>query len=468
MNKNKNWPFEDSEDIFGAVKKFEDMVRTHVYRFFDVHEFEDIIDYYLDNENFGLAAKAADYAMGMYPSSTSIQQRICEILLDKGQPVKAMDILCRLIKIEPNNPDLLILKGDALTMTGRVKDAQQAYNKAFILSDKEEQETIAFHIGISLEKAGMYNAALRYLKKAHLINPSNYAVYYDMAFCYDKIGMPDKCIEYYNLYIDEDPFSENVWYNLGIAYGTVEQYESAIQAYDYAISLNEHYSSALFNKGNLLAYLEKYEESISVYEDFILLEPYNTQAYCYMAESFENLGDNTKAMDSYRKAIAINKECADAWLGMGVIYRNLNKYKLSISHINKALSIEPDNSLYLYTLGLVYNYFLNPVKAIDALKLSLKHNPTDLETISALLEAYIKVRDKKNARATLDMFIGLDSDNELKYYMEAAYYFMFDKAEKGYIALKKGMLLHSEKKDVIFRFYPFANGDPRITKILLL
>ena len=467
MNKNRNWSYEDSENIFGAVEKFEDMVRTRVQRFFDVHEFEDIIDYYLDNENFGLAAKAANYAMCMYPSSTSIQQRICEILLDKGQPVKALGILCRLIKIEPDNPDILILKGDALIMTGRVKEAQQIYNKAFILSDKEEQETIAFHIGVSLEKAGMYNAALRYLKKAHILNPSNYAVYYDMAFCYDKIGMPDKCIEYYNLYLDNDPFSENVWYNLGIAYGTVEQYESAIQAYDYAISINEHYSSALFNKGNLLAYLEKYEESISIYKDFIQLEPYNTQAYCYIAESFENMGDNTKAMDFYSQAISINKECADAWLGMGVIYRNLDNYKLSVDNINKAIRLEPDNSLYLYTLGLVYNYFSYPLKAIDTLKLSLKQNPSDLETISALLESYIKTLDRENTKVTLDMFIGLDPDNEFRYYMEAAYYFTFGKAEKGYIALQKGIILHPEKKDVIFRFYPSANKDQRIKKLLL-
>ena len=466
MNKNRNWPFEDSEDIFGSIEKFEDMVKTHVYRFFDVHELEDIIDYYLDNENFGLAAKAANYAMGMYPSSLSIQQRICEILLDKGQPVKAMDILCRLIKIEPNNPDLLILKGDALSMTGRAKEAQQIYNKAFILSDKEEQETVAFHIGISLEKAGRYNSALRYLKKAYMLNPSNYAVYYDMAFCYDKVGMPEKCIEYYNLYLDNDPFSENVWYNIGIAYGTVEKYELAIQAYDYAISLNEHYSSALFNKGNLLAYLERYEESIDTYEDFIKLEPHNTQAYCYMAESFENMGDNSKAMSSFRKAISINKECADAWLGMGIIYRNLNDYKSCITNIKKAISIEPDNSLYLYTLGLVYNYFSHPLKAIKALKLSLEQNPADLEVLSALLESYIKMQDKENAFYTLEIFTGLDPDNDFRWYMESACYLTFGDAKKGYKALMKGLILFPDKKDLIFRFYPLANTDSRIMSLL--
>ena len=109
------------DDMLNSVSRYEDMLKNHTRCFFDVHEFEDIIDYYLDTENFSKASMVADYASHIYPSATSIRLRMAEILIDKSQPVKALNILNQLEPLESGEYGIYLLKGAALNMLGKPK-----------------------------------------------------------------------------------------------------------------------------------------------------------------------------------------------------------------------------------------------------------------------------------------------------------------------------------------------------------
>lgn len=460
MGRNHDWLGDDPDEVFGPVERFEDMVKNHTRCFFDVHEFEAIIDYYLDTENFGFAAKAAKYAVGMYPSSTSIQQRISEILIDKGQPVEALGILERIGKMEPDNADILVLKGDALIMTGKTKEARRVYEKAYARADHDDKDALAFHIGVSLEKAEQYHLALRYLQDVLLLNPQNYAVFYDLAFCYDKIGKSDKSIEYYNKYLNEDPFSENVWYNLGFSYGVSEQFEKSLQAYDFAIALNSQYASAYFNKANLQAHLDHYPEAIVTYKEFLALEPDNAQAHCYLAECYEKLNDREMATEYYRQALALNPELADAWAGMGMLYFDENNYKSSIAHLQHAIRLDPDNPEYYFTLGTVYNAYMRPEKAAAAFRKCLEDDPDEPEALSGLYAAMLQLKRAKSARELLDKLTGMNPEEPARNFREAAYHFTFGSMSDGYKWLARALSDAPDAIDDFFRLYPIAVNDP--------
>ena len=55
------------DEMLNSVNRYEEMLKNQTHCFFDIHEFEDIIDYYLDSENFTKAAMAANYAAHIYP-----------------------------------------------------------------------------------------------------------------------------------------------------------------------------------------------------------------------------------------------------------------------------------------------------------------------------------------------------------------------------------------------------------------
>ncbi|MZP53867.1 MAG: hypothetical protein GT600_00330, partial [Bacteroidales bacterium] len=101
------------EEIKQAVQKYERMRRNNEKYFFDVIEFESIIDYYIDNNNSVKAFEAATLASQQHPNSVSIQLRKARVLLDKGRAVETLKMLRKLENIEPGNHEVYIVKGTA-------------------------------------------------------------------------------------------------------------------------------------------------------------------------------------------------------------------------------------------------------------------------------------------------------------------------------------------------------------------
>ena len=93
--------FSFEEEIKQAVLKFEKMRKNNESYFFDVIEFESIIDYYIESNNSLKAYEAAVLAVKQHPNSVSIQLRKARVLLDKGRAVETLKILKKLENIEP-------------------------------------------------------------------------------------------------------------------------------------------------------------------------------------------------------------------------------------------------------------------------------------------------------------------------------------------------------------------------------
>ena len=75
MGEERDWLF-DENDVMEVVRRYEDMMKKRKQFFFDVHEFEEIINFYIDTNNYHKAVSAAEYAYRMYPSSTIIQLKL--------------------------------------------------------------------------------------------------------------------------------------------------------------------------------------------------------------------------------------------------------------------------------------------------------------------------------------------------------------------------------------------------------
>ena len=109
------------EEVRQAIQKYERMRRNNEKYFFDVIEFESIIDYYIDNNNSVKAFEAAILAL----SSIRIQCQFnleSQVLLDKGRLLNFLKIL-RVENIEHNH-EIYYSKGTALGMLGDIQGAK--------------------------------------------------------------------------------------------------------------------------------------------------------------------------------------------------------------------------------------------------------------------------------------------------------------------------------------------------------
>ena len=318
MGEERDWLY-DGEDVMESIRRYEHMMEENARYFFDVHEFEEIINYYIDINDVSKAVGAAEYANGMHPTSTAIQLKIAQLLVDSGKATEAVDILEKLEKIEESNYEVYVLKGTAYNVLGNVTKAKKYFDRALMLTPENKDEILC-NIGISFEERGHYKTAITYFLESYAIDSENVAVLYDLAFCYDKINEHAKSMHYYESYLEEDPFSDNAWFNLGTVYNNVQLFDKAIEAYDRAISLDpfDYESwlnlSELYLKKNLLTKAIRTLEDSYEYNSEIALVNYRLAAYNLLRRNInEGVRYLRKAIHkNFKEHEEIFKFCPDA------------------------------------------------------------------------------------------------------------------------------------------------------------
>ncbi|MCD4745049.1 MAG: hypothetical protein K8R58_01995 [Bacteroidales bacterium] len=72
--------YEEEKYFKSLVKRFEEMLKKNEQYFFDVDEFEIIIDYYFEKENLKRTDEAIQYAIAQYPNNTTFLLKKAQFL----------------------------------------------------------------------------------------------------------------------------------------------------------------------------------------------------------------------------------------------------------------------------------------------------------------------------------------------------------------------------------------------------
>ena len=102
---------EDFKDFFSnSILKFESMLKSNKFLFFDVDEFESIIIYYLESGNTSLANKAIKMASKQYPENSAISLLKIESLIVQNKIDEAEKLVNKLFLLESNNSEIILQK----------------------------------------------------------------------------------------------------------------------------------------------------------------------------------------------------------------------------------------------------------------------------------------------------------------------------------------------------------------------
>ena len=359
------------EEASGIVKRFEEMQRRKASCFFDVSEFETIIDYYLENNDVSFAFDAAETASKQHPGSVSLQLRKAKVLIDRGRAMESLRIVKLLENIEPDNYEVFIIKGASLGMMGDIQGTRRNFDLALSL-DPDDEANILASITSILQNLNHYDLLLPYLIRLSELEQDVPFHLYDIAFAYEKILNYDKSIEFYNIFLDSDPFFDPAWYNLGVIYNKLEQYDKALECYDYALALNPENFFALFNKGNLYSYRDEYAKALDAYLEYLELEDESSEAMAYAAECYDKLGEKEMARKYYNMAIEEDGEYPEPWFGLGMLELSLDNNSEALHYFTRAVSLDGTSPEYWYFMGKCEyrgGYPLNAARAyIEALR----------------------------------------------------------------------------------------------------
>lgn len=457
--------FSYEEDVTQAVQKFEKMKKNNENYFFDVIEFETIIDYYIESNNSSKAFEAATLATEQHPNSVSIQLRKARVLLDKGRAVEALRILKKLESIEPGNHEIYIAKGTAFGMLGDIQGAKKMFDFSLTL-DSEETENILFSITSVLQNLNYYDYLIPYLSRLIELEPEFKAHLYDLAYAFEKTENFEKSIEYYIQYLEVEPFSDSAWYNLGIIYNKLEMSEKAMEAYDFALAINSQNTFALFNKGNILSNLERYADAIPVYHEYIENEPDSFEAMTYLADCYEKTGEVSLARKYYQEAIELAPEFADPWFGLGIVALNTGNTDDSLIFFRKAVRLDDENPEIWYLLGKAHIAKGEKKAAMRCFREALKIDAYYDEVWADLGKIIIREKLVKKALPYLIHAYKVTGDIPGINFLIASFYLHSGQAEKSYKHLAIALDLDDELFNEFEELFPVELMSRKIKKLL--
>ena len=177
-------PFPDRDDQLDCVQRYEDMISRNDQYFFDVEEFELIIEHYLDSNELKKAREVLSFAHNQHPGSVNLLFGEANVMMGLGKLNRALEVLDAIEKLEPFNEEVHLHKATIYSQLRNYRRAIQHYKQAIKLAD-EGLDDIYLDLAFEYENCDRFEDAIACLKKALEFNPENEAVLYEMAYCYD-------------------------------------------------------------------------------------------------------------------------------------------------------------------------------------------------------------------------------------------------------------------------------------------
>lgn len=445
--------------------KYEDMLKNDKLIYFDVEEFESIIDYYLDNLDYNKAFTAAEIAFLQHPNSAAILLKKSQVFLEKGHPAETLKILEELENYEVFNFEIPLIKGNAYCLLGNHVKAEEEFNRSLELSVENKLETL-FNISSILTENNNYKLAIEYLVQAFSIEQNNLDIIYELAYCHMMEGDYEKSIFFYNKYLDIDPFADNIWFALGEIYDKLDDYNKAIEAYDFALALNNKHLPAYFNKANNLLNQGDAINAIKILNEVLKSDAKNLQALCCIGEAYEKINNYSSASLYYNQVIEIDPFYPDGWYGLGIVEMYRDNYNLSSEYIKKAIDFDNDNGDYWYAYGKVLVRMKAFNKAKAAFKKAIEIDIYDFE--SWLLYADIFWVQGIYNEAINILLNGYEYNSGIAEYTYkiAAYFICLNNKEQAVKYLMKALSINNTQIQFIYNYIPEDKIPKYITSII--
>lgn len=465
MNPNQNNFFEE-EEYSKIINRYKDMLSKNRSYYFDLYEFENIIDYYINSNDYKSALRSVRIGLSQHPYSISLKLKYAQILIEDRKAKTALNILADIEKADSYNYEFHLIKGKAFNALGKYKEAIEAFDKAISIS-QEDKDDVIYEIALSFIQIDKIRTAIRYLLLAYEINNSNLLVIYDLAICYERMDNIKKSIFYLEKYLDIDPFSENIWHNLGLWYLSDNKYQKALNAFDYATAICPEFISAYLSKADAHISHIDYPGAIKVYKELLEIDCKNAHVFCLIGDCYEKLGEFIKAIEYFNMALDIEVNNSNAYFRIGVMYYHLKKYSRSVNNIKKAISIESNITEYWFVLGDVYSDMNSINKAIRAYSCTVEHDPEHYEAWLALAGLHYNRNRITNAINILEKAYKYNYNISVINYRLAAYHVYNDQPSLSYKYFEKGLLLNfREHKEVLYHF-PKTKENDKINYLIL-
>ena len=434
------------------VTKYEEMAKTNDAVYFDVDDFEEVIDHYVIRGQYKEAFEVTSYGVALHPGSVPLMLKQAQLLATFNQENDALSLLASVERLEPTNYDIYLTRGAIYSQMQNYQKAIEEYNKA--VAGADDPDYVYCNIAIEYENLGNFDKTLEYLDKALKVNPNNDLAIYEAAYCFDLLSLTDEGITFFQKLIDRNPYSTEAWFNLGVSYINAGLYEKALEALEYSIAIDHEHEHSWFHKGYALSLLDRHHEAIGAYEASMTEGDTDAMKLYYIGECHEKLEDYQKAITFYTRCSQVDPQMADAWVGIGVCEIEMGNTKKALKFLKHGLALDTENISYLCLLANTYFLLHEFELAKETYETALEKDPADEETWLEYAEALSGMKEFEHARKVLVNAMDLHPERNAILYAMAAILFLGEKPDQGVFCLEEAFAKDEEGLETLIKRFP--------------
>ena len=370
--------------------------------------------------------KAVTLAAG---KNATVLMKIAEVYItaeSKNLP-EAFNLLAQAAKIDPQNPEVFILTGDAYLEQNDGTKAVENYEKAAALDKKSVKATL--RQGQLYNRSRNFPLALDFYKKASMIDSSFAPAYREKAEIYFRAG----------------------------------QYANAVAQYKRYLQLNNN-CSARGRYAGFLNQAKQYKESVDAATEALKCDSTNAYLYRYKGYSQFESGDYINGMitmnkffDKASKSAEIKIIPLDYEYHAKLLSKN-GKDSLAIIDYKKALELQPEKVELNADIAASYIKMKKFADAIASYKIKMAAGKPNANDYFGIGRAYYYSKDFVNADSAFAQIIASQPDLPLGYFWRAKANVQLDPTNKTwgakeyyelFISKVKPEDIEKNKKDLI-------------------
>lgn len=332
--------------------------------------------------------KATTLAAG---KNATVLMKIAEVYINAETKdfIEAAKLLDQAQKLEPKNPEVLLLKGDAvLEQSNDGSKAISFYEEAAKLDPKSVTATL--RIGKLWNRAKNYTSALDYYKKAKSIDSSFAPAYREMAEIYGRAG----------------------------------QYANAVANYKRYLELNNDCGARAFYAGFLLE-AKHYSESVEASKEALKCDPNNVYLYRYLAYDYYEMvpADYSAGLENsnlfFSKVKADTKVIPKDYEYHAKLLSKNGKDSLAILDFTKALELQPERIELNSDIASCYIKMKKYADAIASYEKKVAANKATVNDYFGLARAFYFSKDFVKADSATSQMIRLQPELSIGYLWKA-------------------------------------------------
>ena len=350
--------------------------------------------------------------------------------------------------------------GDIYTQRGKLKEAVGAYQKAIQLNPElgeayqglgrtalmqnEPEAAIRYYQGAiqrdPYEEGAYYNLAKAY-RRSHQIenakvqmelfkeikayqdtvqqyrkklkkNPTNVAMYAELAKIHLEINNRNAAIGEYHIMTSIAPSLALGHYNLGALYMQQGEVQRAIEAFQKAIELDENDTEPHIRLGWIYASQRKFDLAESYLQGALQRNPMLGEAYRGLGEIYVQQDALSDAIAAYTKLMEIEPKAAAGWLRLGALQVKAKQFDHAVHAFQQAMKMNPDLPDAYNNLAWLYAELnLNLDQAVPLAEKAVALNPT-ASNLDTLAYAHYKNRNYPEAEQVIQRALEINPNKD--------------------------------------------------------